>query len=55
MIGVGWVAEAKGEFFHTLEQISSHCMFIEIHKQPQLQFTCQADKVADSSLTPSVA
>ena len=28
-------------------------MFIEVRKQPQ--FTCQADTVADSSLTPSVA
>ena len=31
---------------------NSHCVFIEVHKQPQ--FTCQADTVTGSSLTPSV-
>ena len=49
--GDGWGAE--GGFFHTFEQKSSHCVFIEMHRQPQ--FTCQAGMVADSSLTPSVA
>ena len=29
------------------------CVFIEVHKQAR--FICQADMVADSSLTPSVA
>ena len=63
-IGGGWVGGqdgvggggkwgAKGGFFHTFEQKSSHCVFIEVHRQPQ--FTCQAGTVADSSLTPSVA
>ena len=46
----GWGAE--GGFFHTFEQKSSHGGLIEMHRQPQ--FTCQADTVADSSLTPSV-
>ena len=49
--GGGW--GAKGRFFHTFEHKSSHCVFIEVHRQPQ--FTCQADVVTDSSLTPSVA
>ena len=49
--GGGWGAE--GGFFYTFEQKSSHCVFIEVHRQPR--FTCQAGKVADSSLTPSVA
>ena len=49
--GGGWGAE--GRLFHTFKQKSNHCVFIEVHKQPQL--TCQADKVADSNLTPSVA
>ena len=49
--GGGW--GAKGGFFHTFEQKSSHCVFIEVHKHPQ--FTCQADTAADSSLTLSVA
>ena len=61
----GWVGEewvggrgvggwgAVGGFFHTFEQKSSHCMFIEEHRQPQ--FIYQAGTVADSSLTPSVA
>ena len=47
----GWGAE--GRFFHTFEHKSSHCVFLDVHKQPV--FTCQADTVADSSLTPSVA
>ena len=47
--GVGWV---KGRFFHTFELKSSYCVFTEVHKQPQ--FTCQADTVAGSSLTPIV-
>ena len=47
--GGGWGAE--GRLFHTFEQKSSHCVFIEVDKQPQ--FTCQADTV--TSLTPSVA
>ena len=51
-MGVGrW--GAVGGFFHTFELKSSHCVFIEVHRQPQ--FTFQAGKVADSSLTPSVA
>ena len=49
--GGGW--GAKGGYFHTFEQTSSHCVFIEEHGQPQ--FTCQVDTVADSSLTPIVA
>ena len=62
-IGGGWVRGGWGgqwgrmgavdEFFHTFEQISSHCVFIKVHRQPQ--FTCQADTVADSSLTAGVA
>ena len=48
--GGGW--EAKGGFFHTFEQKSSHCVFIEVYRQPQ--FTCQAGTVADISLTPSL-
>ena len=48
----GWVG-AVGGFFHTFEQKSSHCVFIEVHRQPQ--FTCQAVTVADGSLIPSVA
>ena len=44
---------AEGGFFHAFEQKSSHCVFIEVHKQ--LQFTCQVDMVTDSSLIPSVA
>ena len=36
-----------------LSQKSSHCVFIEVHRQPQ--FSCQAGTVAESSLTPSVA
>ena len=47
----GWGVE--GGFFHTFEQKSSHCVFIEVHRQPQ--FTCQAGTVAGSSLTPSAA
>ena len=49
--GGGW--GAIGGFFHTFEQKSSCCVFIEVHRQPQ--FTCQASTVADSSLTPNVA
>ena len=44
---------AVGRLFRTFEQKNSHCVFIEVHRQPQ--FTCQASTVADSSLTPSVA
>ena len=49
--GGGWGAESG--FLCTFEQKSSHCVFIEEHRQPQ--FTCQVGTVADSSLTPSVA
>ena len=49
--GGGW--GAVGGFFHTFEQKSSHCVFIEVHRQPQ--FICQAGMVADGSLIPSVA
>ena len=49
--GGGW--GVQGEFFHTFEQKSSHYVFIEVHNQ--LQFTCQADIVTDSNLTPSIA
>ena len=54
----GWAGGGGGlgtedGFFHTFEQKSSHCVFIEVHRQPQ--FTCQTDTVIDSSLTPSVA
>ena len=44
---------AKGGFFHTFEQKTNHCVFVEVHRQPQ--FTCHAGTVADSSLTSSVA
>ena len=44
---------AKGGLFHTFEQKSSHCVFIEVHRHPQ--FTFQAGTIADSSLIPSVA
>ena len=44
---------AVGGLFHTFEQKSSHCVFIEVHRHPQ--FTCQAGTVADGSLIPSVA
>ena len=37
----------------SFKQKSSHCVFIEVHKQSQ--FTCQAGMVADSSLIPRVA
>ena len=43
---------AKSGFFHKFEQKSSPCVLIKVHKQPQ--FTCQADTVADTSLTPSL-
>ena len=49
--GCGW--RTVGGFFCTFEQKSSHCVFIEVHRQPQ--FTCQAGMVTDSSLKPSVA
>ena len=49
--GGGW--GAVGRLFHTFEQKSSHCVFIEVHRHPQ--FTCQAGTVADGSLIPSVA
>ena len=52
-VGSGGGRGAVGGFFHTFEQKSSHCVFIEVHKHPQ--FTCQASTVADGSLTPSVA
>ena len=47
------VGSRIGRLFHTFEQKSSHCMFIEVHRHPQ--FTCQADTVADGSLILSVA
>ena len=47
----GWGAESG--YLHTFDLKSSHCVFIEVLKQPQ--FTCQADMVTDSSLTPSLA
>ena len=51
---MGWgECGAVGGFFHTFEQKSSHCVFIEMHRQPQ--FTCQTGTVTDSNLTPSVA
>ena len=49
--GGGW--GAAGGFFHTFEQKSSRCVFIEVHRHPQ--FTCQAGTVADGSLILSVA
>ena len=49
--GGGW--GAVGGLFHTFEQKSSHCVFIEVHRHPQ--FTCQAGTVAGGSLIPSVA
>ena len=51
VLGAG--GEAEGGFFHTFEQKSSYCVFIEVYKQPQ--FTCQGDTVACSGLTSSVA
>ena len=53
--GVGWAvgAGAKGGFFHILDWKSTHCVAMEVHKQPQ--FTCQANTVTGSSLTPNVA
>ena len=39
----GWVGCASG-FNHPSEQKSSHCVFIEVHKQ--LQFTRQAEMTA---------
>ena len=52
-VGGGGRWEAEGGFFHTFEQKSSHCVFIEVHRQPQ--FTYLAGTVTDSSLIPSVA
>ena len=52
-VGSGGRWGADGGFFHIFEQKSSHCVFIEVHRQPQ--FTGQANTVADSSLMPSVA
>ena len=52
-VGGGGRWGAVGGFFHTFEQKSSHCVFIEVHGQPQ--FTCQAGTVADGSLISSVA
>ena len=49
--GGGW--GAVGRLLHTFEQKSSHCVFIEVHRHPQL--TCQAGTVADGNLIPSVA
>ena len=39
--------------YHTLEQKGSHCVLIEVQKQPQC--TCQAETVSETSLTPSIA
>ena len=44
---------AKGRFYHSLKQKSSHYVFTEAHKQPQV--TCQAETVVSNSWTPSVA
>ena len=44
---------AVGGLFHTFEQKSSHCVFIEVHRHAH--FTCQAGTVADGSLIPRVA
>ena len=56
-VGRRWWAEGgwgfESGFFNTFDQKSSHCVSTEVHKQPQ--FTCQADTVTSSSLTPSVA
>ena len=50
---MGWKMGSQREVLPTLEQKRSHSVLIEEHKQPQ--FTCQADTIANSSLTPSVA
>ena len=54
---VGWAVvagwEPKVGSYIYFNKKSSHCVFIEVHKQPQ--FTCKADMVADSSLIASVA
>ena len=42
-----------GGLFYTFEQNSSYCVFIEVHIYTNT--TCQADTVANSSLTPNVA
>ena len=52
-VGGGGRWGAEGLFFHTFDLKSSHCVTVEVHKQPQ--FTCQADTVTGSSLTPSLA
>ena len=52
-MGCGGSWGAKGGFFHTLEQKSSHCVLMEVQKGAQ--YTCQAEKVIGSSFTPSVA
>ena len=54
----GWVGgrlgvEADGKLKAGYIICWSHCVYIEIHQQPQ--FTCQTNMVTDSSLTPSVA
>ena len=51
-MGGGGRLGAESGFFHTFDWKSSHCVSIEVHKQPQ--FTCQANMVTGSSLTPSV-
>ena len=54
--GLGWVARTSGDTkagSSIFDKKSSHCKFIEVHKQPQ--FTCLTDTVTGSSLPPSVA
>ena len=41
----------KGDFFHTMEQKSSHCALMEVQKGGKC--TCQAKKDVESSFTPS--
>ena len=48
--GAGWEPKA-GSSIHLTRKAA--IVFIEEHQQPQ--FTCQADTLAGSSLTPSVA
>ena len=52
-VGNGGRWGVKDKFFHTFEQKSSRCVFMEVHKHPR--FTFQADTVAGSSLMPRVA
>ena len=52
-VGGGGRWGAEGGFFHTFDWKSSHCVSTEAHKHSQ--FTCQANTVTSSSLTPSVA